>query len=65
MRDGVHLSLEELLGAVENRVTWLSVESSYGPMLAELLKEKVLKSCAKCVRKWVVVERSHVYNGDT
>lgn len=33
-------------------------------MLAELLRERVLRSSAKSMEKWVSVGRIHVYDGD-
>lgn len=39
VRDGVCLSPEELLGAIESRETGFSLENSDGRMLAELLRE--------------------------
>lgn len=33
-------------------------------MLAELLRENVLRSSAECTREWIVVGRKHVYDWD-
>lgn len=46
VRDVVSLSLKELLEAAESRETWLSVDSSYARMLAELLRDGALRSFA-------------------
>lgn len=64
MRDGVCLSVEELLEAIENRKTGMSIGNLYGRMLVELLREEAMISFAKCVREWVVVDRSQVCDGE-
>lgn len=46
-REGMCLSPEKLLGAIENRGTGLSVENFCGWMLAELLREGALRSFRK------------------
>lgn len=56
-------SLEELLEAFNSRGKRFSVRKSYSRMLAEMLREKKLKFFAKCIREWVLVQKSHVYVG--
>lgn len=51
LRDGVCLLLERLLGAIKNRETKLSVGSSSGRMLAEVLREEALRSFAACMKE--------------
>lgn len=53
--DGVCLSLVELLAATESKETGMSAENSYNRMLAKLLRERTLRSFAKCMKEWVLV----------
>lgn len=65
VRAGVGLSLEEFLQIIESSGTGLSVENSCGRMLVELLREKWLRSRAKCIREWGLVNRNRLCDGDT
>lgn len=59
----VCLSYEQFLGSVESGERGLSVESSYGPMLVGILREKELRPFAEGKSKWVLVDRSYVSDG--
>lgn len=63
-RDCVCFSLDQLLGTIESRGMVLSVKSSHGRILVELLREEALKSSPKCVRGCVLVDRTHVHDED-
>lgn len=65
VRDGVNFSLEELLEATESRGTGLSARHSYVQVLAELPNAEALRSSEKCIREWVLVDRSHVWDSGT
>lgn len=43
----------------------MSIESWYDRTLAELLKEKALRPLPKRLRKWVLVDRTHICEADT
>lgn len=42
----------------------MSVQILYGRMPIELVREKSLRSFAKCVREWVLVDKSNACDGD-
>lgn len=64
MRDGICLPLEKMLRATNTRWTSLSVENPYGGTTPELFIEEVLKCLPECVKEFVLVEETHVYDGD-
>lgn len=64
MRDGIYLSLEEMVKASDTRGAGLSLENRHGQMLVELFRKEALQSLAECVRNCVFVEEKQVYDGD-
>lgn len=60
VRDGVCLSLKELLVAVDSREMILSVRKSYGRMLVQLPEKEGLRPFSKCITACSLIDRRHL-----
>lgn len=65
MRDGIYLSLEEMLKVADTRSTGSPLKNRYKRMVGRLLRRKAMQSLAECVRGCVLEEGRHLHDGES
>lgn len=54
-----------MVKSTDRRQSGLSLKTQYGWMVVDLCRKKALQSLAECVREYVLVEDTRIYDEDT